>query len=118
PFHQNSAFNLEISKWQEINPQLRAGFTTRNGGVSHFPYTSWNFGFHVGDEKEHVIKNRELLAEKVSLAVENLVSGEQTHQTTIQIVDGRDKGKCAKTNQTVIAKPDGLITIQKDILCT
>lgn len=117
-FHQNNAFNLEISKWQEINPQLRAGFTTRNGGVSHSPYTSWNFGFHVGDEKEHVIKNRELLAEKLSLPLENWVSGEQTHQTTIQIVDDQDKGKGAKTNQTAIAKTDGLITNQKEILCT
>src|SRR5699024_11508042 len=38
--------------------------------------------------------------------------------TTTQIVDGYDQPKGAKTNQTGIADTDGLITTQKDILCT
>lgn len=117
-FCQNNTLYLDISKWQEMNPRLNVGFTTRNGGVSHSPYSTLNFGFHVGDVKEQVLKNRELLAEKLNIPLENWVSGEQTHQATIQIVHEQDKGKGAKTNRNAIASTDGLITNQQGILCT
>ncbi|MDQ3186803.1 MAG: peptidoglycan editing factor PgeF [Pseudomonadota bacterium] len=40
---------------------VKALFTTRNGGVSSGPYTSLNLGGHVGDDPSTVIRNRALL---------------------------------------------------------
>jgi YfiH family protein len=44
-------------------PQVRAVFTTRNGGVSVPPYDSMNLGSHVGDALERVQRNRHTLSE-------------------------------------------------------
>lgn len=40
-------------------------FTRRTGGVSHGAFASLNLGAHVGDSLEDVLKNREILANKV-----------------------------------------------------
>jgi YfiH family protein len=42
-------------------PNVRALFTTRNGGASAGPYASLNLGDHVGDDPLNVEKNRNLL---------------------------------------------------------
>ncbi len=42
-------------------PNVRALFTTRNGGASVGPYASLNLGDHVGDDPLNVEKNRNLL---------------------------------------------------------
>lgn len=109
---------LHISTWENLHPRLQVGFTTRKEGVSSTPFASFNFGFHVGDEQENVVRNRQLLARKISLPLTNWVSGEQTHQTNIKIVGGSDKGSGAATNQTALKQVDGLITNQKGVLCT
>ena len=44
-----------IESWMNKFPELVAGFTTKNGGVSKAPYASLNIGFHVGDNKEDVV---------------------------------------------------------------
>lgn len=41
--------------------RLRAGFTSRHGGVSVCPYDSFNPAFHVGDDPSDVQRNRSLL---------------------------------------------------------
>ena len=51
---------LTIKSWTDRFPDLAAGFTTRNGGVSEKPYDGLNCGLHVPDVKEHVIENRKL----------------------------------------------------------
>ncbi|MXR36968.1 peptidoglycan editing factor PgeF [Craterilacuibacter sinensis] len=40
---------------------VRTLVTTRSGGVSVAPYTSFNLAAHVGDTPEHVAENREIL---------------------------------------------------------
>ncbi len=46
---------------------VRAGSTTRQGGVSHTPYDSLNLGDHVGDDSVAVATNRELVKKHRSL---------------------------------------------------
>lgn len=41
--------------------QVRALTTTRSGGVSVGPYAAMNLGDHVGDDPDHVARNREIL---------------------------------------------------------
>ena len=47
-------------QWQAPK-SIRALSTTRIGGVSQAPYESFNLGDHVGDEQNHVQKNRKSL---------------------------------------------------------
>ncbi|HAZ7574446.1 peptidoglycan editing factor PgeF [Legionella sp. PATHC032] len=66
--------------------------TTRLYGFSDGPYTSNNLGLHVGDNEQHVLKNREQLIELINLPSEP-VWLEQTHSTkciTAEIEKTRD----------------------------
>lgn len=46
---------------------MKAYITTRVGGVSLSPYTSNNFGLHVGDDPQAVTQNRTQLCEQLGL---------------------------------------------------
>lgn len=60
--------------------------TTRLEGFSQAPYHSNNLGTHVGDNTEHVFKNRKKLSQLLNLGVEP-VWLEQTHSTICVEVD-------------------------------
>lgn len=60
--------------------QVQAIQTTRQGGVSKPPYAGLNFGLHVGDDPQAVLRNRALLAE-VSRA--DLLWLDQVHGTRV-----------------------------------
>ncbi|MEN2766530.1 peptidoglycan editing factor PgeF [Ornithinibacillus xuwenensis] len=109
---------LQLDKWQTINPGLRAGFTSRNGGVSQKPFFTNNLGLHVFDHKNDVILNRQGLSETVGIPLSNWVAGEQVHQTSIHIVEAGDAGKGSTSTDSAIKGVDGLITKEKGILCT
>ncbi|HEY0634121.1 MAG TPA: peptidoglycan editing factor PgeF [Gammaproteobacteria bacterium] len=51
-------------------PQVRAGTTTRQGGVSLPPYNTLNLASHVGDEPRAVAENRRRLREQLQLPEE------------------------------------------------
>lgn len=42
----------------DLGPGVRAGFTTRTGGVSPAPWDSLDLGLHVGDDPDRVLVNR------------------------------------------------------------
>ena len=48
-------------------PGARVAFTTRQGGVSEGPYRSANLGILTDDDREAVLRNRELAAERLGL---------------------------------------------------
>lgn len=52
--------------WPAV-PGVRAGITTRRGGVSRGPYASFNLATHVGDDGDAVRENRERLAALLDL---------------------------------------------------
>jgi purine-nucleoside/S-methyl-5'-thioadenosine phosphorylase / adenosine deaminase len=49
-----------VPDWR-VPANVRALQTTRNGGVSHAPWASFNLGDHVGDAAQSVVANRALL---------------------------------------------------------
>ena len=51
-----------MPKWSAPR-SVRAVFTTRQGGASKGVFGSLNLSYSVGDDREHVSKNRELLSE-------------------------------------------------------
>jgi polyphenol oxidase len=78
--------------------------TNRDGGFSHAPYDSLNFGMHVKDNPLHVAQNRQLLSDYVP---SEPVWLNQTH--SIRVVDA------AQTNCVVDA--DASFTTQKNVVC-
>lgn len=114
---EDSSF-LELNKWSKDHEDLKVGFTTRLGGISNEPYNTFNHGFHVDDLYENVVRNREILADKLNFPLESWVFSEQTHKTNIKIIQHRDKGKGATSLENRIKDTDGFITKEKGVLCT
>lgn len=81
---------------------LRRVVTTRDGGVSAPPYDSFNLGDHVGDDPGAVAANRARLARHLGLPDDHVVWMEQTHSTTVTVVDG--------PQSTPVPASDGLVT--------
>ena len=63
---------------------VRAGFTTRAGGVSTGAFAAANLARHVGDEPGLVARNRERLAEWAGAPI---VFAHQVHGTDVLVVD-------------------------------
>lgn len=69
--------NFISPKWPAPS-NIKAYCTTRKNGVSEGPYAEFNLGFHSGDDKESVQKNREQLKKILQLPAEPLWL-KQTH---------------------------------------
>lgn len=117
-FQQKDPSFLSIRLWEKHNTSLVAGFTTKNGGVSHSPFNTLNLGMHVNDCHQDVLSNRLQLSNKLDFPLKQWVAAEQVHDTHIHIVGNDDKGKGAETYETSIKDVDGLITQKTEILCT
>ncbi|MFC3040253.1 peptidoglycan editing factor PgeF [Virgibacillus xinjiangensis] len=117
PFINQDGFHLQIEKWQQIHPGLRAGISTRLHGSSKPPFHSLNMGLHVNDDVNDVITNRRQLAEHLKIPLEHWVVGEQVHQTKVKSVTAEDKGRGALSQQMAVPGTDGLITSEEGLLC-
>ncbi|UOR12915.1 peptidoglycan editing factor PgeF [Halobacillus amylolyticus] len=95
---------------------VTAGITTRQNGYSEVPYDSLNMGLHVEDCKDHVLRNRESLADELQIPLNQWVMAEQVHGTDIHVVKKEDGGRGAFDKNESIANADGLITNQKNLL--
>lgn len=89
---------------------VKAVFTTRHGGVSDAPlltpFDSFNLGDHVGDQAEHVARNRQALAQTIGAQPIYL---KQVHGTDVVTLDSNTP------NGTVA---DACITTHRDVACT
>lgn len=94
---------------------VRHLFSTREGGVSKGFYTSMNFSYLRGDEKEAVDENYRRIAEVFDSSPERIVCSRQTHTTNIRIVTEADCGK-GTVKETDYEDVDGLITNIPDII--
>ncbi|OLO40983.1 hypothetical protein BTR23_04880 [Alkalihalophilus pseudofirmus] len=116
PFIQTEHHLLKIAEWEKNDRNLTAGFTTRIGGVGQPPYHSLNVGLHVADDDTIVLKNREHVARKLNIPIEQWVVGEQVHDAKINKVMRNDVGKGGQSQKTAIKGVDGLYTREKNIL--
>ncbi|WP_343035565.1 laccase domain-containing protein, partial [Cellulomonas septica] len=67
----------------DLGPGVRAGFTTRAGGVSRAPYDALNLGAGVADDPSAVAENRRRVARWVGAAV---AYGTQVHGRQVAVV--------------------------------
>lgn len=71
-----------------IGPAVRWLVTDRSGGVSRPPYDGLNLGAHVGDDPVAVAANRGLVAARVGVAADRLVTMRSVHGAAVAVVDG------------------------------
>lgn len=118
PFISQTNQYFFIQPWCIQDQQLIAGFTTREGGESKLPYSSFNLGLHVHDEEISVIKNREKLASQLHFPTSNWVCTEQIHDNHIKKVSKLDAGKGVHHYTDSIKGTDGIYTSDHNILLT
>jgi YfiH family protein len=96
----------------DLGPGVRAGFSTRAGGVSPEPWSTANLGLGVDDDPHRVLANRDLLAAWVGGPVH---FARQVHGTDVLVIDvGRadsGPGDCGETAASPASdEGDALVT--------
>jgi YfiH family protein len=98
-------------------PWLWHGFSTRRGGVSR-AYAGpedrgeLNLGFTADDTREHVLRNRALLAEAVTGSAETpILTIRQIHSNVVAVADLAQIGKPCEGDGLITAEPGLLIGV-------
>jgi polyphenol oxidase len=89
--------------------------STRQGGLSLSPYTSLNLAFHVKDNPQTVLKNRELLATTLNIPLADFVTAQQVHSTNVALVTESMRGKGVFDYATAIPATDAMVTAVPNI---
>ncbi len=89
---------LSVPAFDETGLCLTA-FTTRLGGVSKPPLDTMNLGFGRGDLREAVLKNYNILGEKLSFPSERLVAFSQVHKNDVCVADDSFAGEAFLPNK-------------------
>ncbi|WP_026692109.1 peptidoglycan editing factor PgeF [Peribacillus kribbensis] len=118
PFILRNERYFTLADFEEICPGIKAGFTTKNGGVSTGEYQTLNTGFHVGDFPGHAAENRKLVADSLGFGLGQWVGAEQTHETKVLKVTAEDKGKGSADYESAIRATDAFYTEEAGILLT
>ena len=85
---------------------IKAGTTTRAGGVSAAPYASFNLATHVEDKLDNVNQNRSQLRSCLNMPNEPQWL-EQTHSTVATLLPVKE----------AVPKADAAYTVQKNVVC-
>ena len=86
----------------------RSLFTSREGGVSSAPYESFNLATHVGDEPIKVIENREILAQRFGMGLEDIFFMNQVHGRDVAVID-------ENSQSSELPTVDALFTTRKGV---
>ncbi|MDQ0299054.1 YfiH family protein [Salibacterium salarium] len=112
---EESHFLLKEAPFGE-NVHVTAGMTTRLNGIGNAPYDTLNMAFHVGDESDAVLANRERVAKAIGFPLSDWVAAEQVHKADIVKVSNQDKGKGAWKREESVGNFDGMYTSEKGVL--
>jgi YfiH family protein len=88
----------------------RLGFGTRLGGVSAGPFASLDISLAVGDDASAVLENRRRFLAAQGLALDDLVVPGQVHGVVVRAVGNEERGRGARSRQTVVDHTDALLT--------
>lgn len=87
--------------------------STRIGGFSSPPYDSLNLGFHIKDNPETVLKNREQLALTLGIPLSNFTVSKQIHDCNVEVITEDLRGDGAF--QATMHEADAMVTDIPDI---
>lgn len=88
-----------------LAPQLEVFFGSRGGGASGGPYESLNVGLNVGDRRELVRRNRELMLDAAGIDSGALARAEQVHGARVEVA----------RRGALYGGVDGLVTSEKGL---
>ncbi|SFV60675.1 COG1496: Uncharacterized conserved protein [hydrothermal vent metagenome] len=66
--------------------KTKHAFTSRFGGVSKAPYNALNLAYHVGDRREDIFTNHQLLAKEMGYDLKKLHFMNQIHSNKVEII--------------------------------
>jgi len=118
---QNIKDNVEyltFTKFDEID-FVKHAFSTRVGGASKGVYSTMNFSYTRGDDKERVDENYRRMSKILTgdTDINKFVTTYQTHTKNVRIITKDDMGK-GVTKEREYVDVDGLITNEKGIVLT
>lgn len=105
---QGNLTYLTLPDWNEQGAVT--AFTTRAGGLSTGSFRSLNLGLHVGDDKDLVIANRELVSRGLGFTLEQMVCCEQIHSNGVLVVNHDHAGRGANDHRDALPGCDAMIT--------
>lgn len=108
--HQDSA-PMWVSIPIDNDKNITAIFTTRNGGVSQFPYNTLNFSFQRADRRENVMENFRRLSVAMNIPMEHMVLSRQVHGSNVTIV-GKEHRGMGLTRESTYGDTDALVTAE------
>ncbi len=89
--------------------------TTRKGGTSKPPFEFMNLSFETRDDKQNVLKNRQILSETVQIPLQNFVMQNQMHTRNVLVVNQSHKGRGVFDHGESIQNNDAFVTNESDI---
>jgi len=92
---------------------VRAGFSTRLGGVSKGAFNSMNLSYARGDDEASVRENFSRIAKALGVADQHMVFLKQVHSTKVIAIDeteAKDIFAQQNMNTVALAEGDGMIT--------
>ena len=90
----------------DLGTGIRAGFTSRRGGLSAAPYDTLNLGLAVGDDPSSVARNRAVLDDWVGAPV---VYATQVHGTGVVVLSG--PAEVGEADALVSTSPDAPVGV-------
>lgn len=87
-------------------------FTTRHGGVSTGETASLNLGINKNDTKENVVRNFEIVAERLGCKAEDFIVCKQIHTDCVHVVKGDEVSRIYNTDDRIRA--DAIISNVKN----
>lgn len=104
--------------FHNLQTQVTAFSTTRNGGVSKGDYASMNCTPYTGDDTEAVQRNQQLLCTALHIEKEQLIIPYQTHSVNALVIDKEFLQQNAEKRNEQLQNIDALITQEKGVcLC-
>jgi YfiH family protein len=84
------------------------GVFTRLGGVSRSPYDSLNVGYCVGEDREAVETNHDLICQALGLSRGDVTAAQQVHGSQVTRVGPEDRGQVISAADALIADAPGV----------
>lgn len=98
--------------WAAGQKRLKAGFSTRHGGVSRAPYNSLNLGFGSDDLQAHVEGNRVNFCRAFNLQPRQLLTIKQVHGDNLLLIDEEN----LDLSHFLSIEADGIVTNQRGFM--
>ena len=111
--HLKDAHGVQWLEFETLSKHtnLIHGFTTRNGGVSHPPFSSLNMGQSTADNPQHVQENYNRIMTVLGIKDRPRYMTKQVHSNIVHLVGGDDSEEL----ENFIDGEDGLITNRPDV---